>query len=307
MRGSTRALGTRIDSHLHVWSPKEEAETFPYYGALIGSDAKANEPPMPGYAELLLEQMKSAGVSQAVIVQPGNHMFDHKYVSHVLQRYPKEFVGVLLANPAEGAGAGALELERLVREGYSGVRFNPYLWPEGEQMTNSVGRAMYEKAGQLGVPVSHMPFKGLLNHIDEIKTLADTFPSTKFIVDHYGFCKCDDLESDEWKALLDLAKYPQAYVKLSASFRVSRKPYPHVDVRKAIRNLIEAFGASRLMWGSDFPWITEEEGGYLGAWNIIQDGNEACGGQKLLSSEEEEWIYSKTACELFPKLNLNNN
>ena len=82
-------------------------------------------------------------------------MFDHKYVTSVLKTYPKDFVGVLLANPAGGPSAGAAEIERLVREeGYCGVRFNPYLWPEGEKMTNSVGMDMYRKAGELGVPVS---------------------------------------------------------------------------------------------------------------------------------------------------------
>jgi predicted TIM-barrel fold metal-dependent hydrolase len=210
----------KIDGHLHVWAPKEKSGEFPYYGALIGSDSSANEPPLPGYAELLKQEMKSAGVDKSVIVQPGNHMFDHAYVSYVLKQFPDDFVGVLLANPAPGPNAGAFEVERLVtQEGFCGVRFNPYLWPEGEKMTNSIGCDMYKKAGELGVPVSHMPFKGLLLHVEEITTLAERYPETKFIVDHYGFCKCDDLESDEWKALLSLARFPQAYVKLSASFR----------------------------------------------------------------------------------------
>lgn len=38
------------------------------------------------------------------------------------------------------------ELTRLVTEdGFRAVRFNPYLWPEGEKMTNGRGRAMYAR------------------------------------------------------------------------------------------------------------------------------------------------------------------
>jgi hypothetical protein len=38
------------------------------------------------------------------------------------------------------------ELTKLVQEdGFRAVRFNPYLWPEGEKMTNARGRAMYER------------------------------------------------------------------------------------------------------------------------------------------------------------------
>ena len=91
----------KIDGHLHVWAPKEKSGEFPYYGALIGSDSAANEPPLPGYAELLKQEMKSAGIDKSVIVQPGNHMFDHTYVSYVLKEFPNDFVGVLLANPGK--------------------------------------------------------------------------------------------------------------------------------------------------------------------------------------------------------------
>lgn len=42
--------------------------------------------------------------------------------------------------------SGADELSRLVtEEGYRGVRFNPYLWPEDETMTNDLGREMYKR------------------------------------------------------------------------------------------------------------------------------------------------------------------
>jgi hypothetical protein len=68
---------------------------------------------------------------------------------------------------------------------------------------------MYKKAGELGLPVGHMPFKGLLLHIDEIEQLLQLHPATKAIIDHMGFCKCDDLQSEEWQRLLGLAKYPQ--------------------------------------------------------------------------------------------------
>jgi predicted TIM-barrel fold metal-dependent hydrolase len=117
--------------------------------------------------------------------------------------------------------SGAEQLERLVRdEGFRAVRFNPYLWPEGEKMTNARGRAMYERAGKLGVPVGHMPFKGLLRHIDEIETLLTDYPSTSAVIDHMGFCKAADPDSEEWRRLLGLARFPQVYVKVCLDFTI---------------------------------------------------------------------------------------
>lgn len=54
-----------------------------------------------GHAEVLLESMKEASVSGALIIQPGNHQFDHSYVTSVLRAHPDKFVGMLLANPTE--------------------------------------------------------------------------------------------------------------------------------------------------------------------------------------------------------------
>ena len=68
---------------------------------------------------------------------------------------------------------------------------------------------MYAKAGELGLPVGHMPFKGFLLHADEIEQLLLDYPHTKAIIDHCGFCNAGDLQSKEWTRLLGLAKYPQ--------------------------------------------------------------------------------------------------
>ncbi len=56
-------------SSVHVWAPADQQERFPYAGALIGAASASPEPPMPGYAELLLSEMAAAGVDGALIVQ----------------------------------------------------------------------------------------------------------------------------------------------------------------------------------------------------------------------------------------------
>lgn len=59
--------------------------------------------------------------------------------------------------------------------------------------------------------------QGLLRHMNEIMTLANDYPETKVIIDHFGFCKADDPDSEEWKALLSLAEFPQVHVKVHDS------------------------------------------------------------------------------------------
>lgn len=278
-----------IDSHLHVWASSQlAAEKYPYF--------PGQEPTLPGHVEFLLECMGEAGVDGALIVQPINHKFDHSYVTSVLKQYPSNFVGCCLANPAED-GTGIKQLEDLIsKDGYRAVRFNPYLWPSGQLMTNEVGKAMYSKAGELGVPVGFMCMKGLDMHLSEIEELCTEFPSTVVLLDHLGFCKPpkNNEEEQAFSKLLNLSRFPQVYVKLSALFRVSRCPYPYEDLADVFSKVVSSYGANRIMWGSDFPYVVPECG-YKEAKEAVCQLVQ----QVQLSPSESEWIMGRTVNEIF--------
>ncbi|CAA2995114.1 4-sulfomuconolactone hydrolase [Olea europaea subsp. europaea] len=279
-----------IDSHLHVWaSPQEAAENYPYF--------PGQEPSLPGHVGYLLECMEEAGVDGALIVQPINHKFDHSYVTSVLKKHPYKFVGCCLANPAED-GSGIKQLENLIlKDGYCAVRFNPYLWPPGQPMTNEVGKAMFSKAGELGAPVGIMCAKGLNMH-PEIEQLCEEFPSAVVLLDHVAFCKppTNDEEQQVFNELLKLSRFPQVYVKFSALFRVSRKPYPYEDLSDLLSKIVSSYGANRVMWGSDFPYVVPECGYKEAKEAVCQLAQ-----QVNLSSSELEWIMGKTVEQIFNK------
>ncbi|CAN6548654.1 unnamed protein product [Malus baccata var. baccata] len=286
---STASKPKIIDSHLHVWaSPQEAADKYPYF--------PGQEPTLPGDVDILLQCMEEAGVDGALIVQPINHKFDHSLVTSVLKKYPSKFVGCCLANPAED-GSGIKQLENLIlKDNYRAVRFNPYLWPSGQQMTNEVGKAMFSKAGELGVPVGFMCMKGLGLHISEIEELCTEFPSTAVLLDHLAFCKppINDEEKLTFSALLQLSRFPQVYVKFSALFRLSRMPFPYEDLSHLLSQVVSSFGANRVMWGSDFPFVVPECG-YKGAKEAVS----LIVNRVPLSSSELESIMGRTALQLF--------
>ncbi|MFS7959079.1 putative 4-sulfomuconolactone hydrolase [Helianthus anomalus] len=290
MATTTTTTTTKIiDSHLHVWaSPQEAIEKFPY--------VPGQEPSIRGNFDFLLHCMEEAGVDGALIVQPINHKFDHSYVTSVLKKHPSKFVGCCLANPAED-GSGVQQLEHLILEdGYRAVRFNPYLWPSGQQMTNEIGKAMFSKVGELGVPVGFMCMKGLNLHISEIKELCSEFPETVVLLDHVAFCKppMDDEEAKTFSELLGLSRFPQVYVKFSALFRVSRKSFPYDDLTTLLSQVVSSFGANRVMWGSDFPFVVEECG-----YKEAKEAVSVIANQVPMPSSDLEWIMGKTAMQLF--------
>lgn len=50
-----------------------------------------------------------------------------------------------------------------------------------------------------------------------------------------------------WAELLALSAEPQVYVKVSALFRTSAELAPHLDLQPRLAQLLQAFGARRLM------------------------------------------------------------
>ncbi|RZB52139.1 hypothetical protein D0Y65_048535 [Glycine soja] len=117
-------------------------------------------------------------------------------------------------------------------------------------MTNKVGKVIFQRAGELNVPVGFMCMKGLDLHISEIEQLCTEFPSTVVLLDHLGFCKppINDEQGLSFSQLLNLFRFPQVHVKFGALFRVSRAQFPYLDLSLLLSHVVSHFGANRVMW-----------------------------------------------------------
>ena len=244
----------KIDAHLHIWS--NGSAPFEW----------ASEPPAALHSVATAEKMRDAGeragVGGALIVQPANHKFDHSYVAAALQKHPDYFRGMMLVDGSLPPLEAVASLESLWRQGFVAARFNPSLFPAG--LDGPTGKALFKRCGELSMPVGIMTFTGLMPHLQAIRALAALTP-TDLIIDHMGFFRQpatgglvgEAAANDEaaWEALLSLADLPNVHVKLSAFFRLSAALPPHRDLEARVAALVAAFGARRLLWGSDFPFV----------------------------------------------------
>jgi len=300
-----------IDSHLHVWA--DSAESSSEYKYSPGQDPPDALRDQASVAELL-GRMRDAGFDGALIVQPINHKFDHSYVSQrALRQHPDKFKGMLLYDPGQADAEVAIaQLEELKSQGFVGVRFNPYLWPpsagdqkwtpmSSEDYNDGTPLKVYKRCGELRMPVGVMCFQGLELHHDDIVQLLKASPSTPLIIDHFGFTKLSPPPSSApsggpFEQLLSLAEYPQVYVKISALFRLGDSSSAFERVRmERFRPLLKAFGADRLMWGSDFPFVLQEETGYQDTLDLVASWLE----DDCETDEQRAAIMSGTAERLF--------
>ena len=100
-------------------------------------------------------------------------------------------------------------------------------------------------------------------------------------------------------SVFDLARYPNAYIKVHGLGEFSqrampvREPFPFVEPIPPLLTLAyEAFGANRMMWGSDYPPVSMREG----YGNALRFTMERFAGK---SEDEQAAIFGGVAAKLF--------
>ena len=226
-----------VDTHLHCFAGPAD-KPFPYHA---DAPYRPDEPATP---EHLLDCMAKAGVDHAVVVHPEPYQDDHRYLEHCLAVGKDKLKGTCLFF------AGRPDTEKRLRElaktlplvavrvhAYNPDRLPPFGKPE-------LG-ALWKLAGDLGLAVQlHFEPRwaaGFEPYIKEMK-------SVRVLIDHLG--RPFQGTEKEHAAVLGWARYDHVVMKLSAV--PDRRTYPHRDPAPVIKQLADAFGADRLMYGGGF-------------------------------------------------------
>jgi predicted TIM-barrel fold metal-dependent hydrolase len=121
----------------------------------------------------------------------------------------------------------------------------------------------------------------------------DRFPKVTIILDHLARAPVAD--GPPYAAAADffaLAKYEQVYLKITP-INVSPKSWGNGAPETFFRKVIDAFGASRIAWGSNFP-------------NSVGTLSEILGAARTAFSfakeSDRDWVFGKTAQVLYPHL-----
>lgn len=225
-----------IDAHVHVFKHDPE---FPF--------APGAKPPVEDApAETLLELMRANGVARTVIIQVIHYKWDNRYLGRVLKRYPGMFQGVCRVNPEDPAAPD--QLGELTQEGFRGVRLSPAADATGDWIRGPLMPPLWRRCSALKVPMTVL---APVARMPDLVPLIEANPELTVVIDHMADCPLD--RPDELKLLLDLARYPRVFVKISDLWVLSRQPYPYADAQAQVKRLLERFGAQRLMWATNWP------------------------------------------------------
>ncbi len=267
-----------IDPHVHVWV---NDPAYPW-----ASD-NPNPPTEDATCELLLEQMTRHGTEKTVLVQVIHYKWDNRYAGDCLKKYPDRFEGVCRVDPESPAAAD--DLERCVEEyGFRGVRLSPSAGPEGNWFTSPDLDRLWRRTRDLNVPMCILTEQ---ERLPDLERWIRKYEDVQVCVDHMARPRVNVPDGAE--KLLQLARYPQVYVKISGTWAVSHEAYPYRDTHLVVKQVYDAFGPERLMWGTDWP-LVEKECGYTGALDLVRRE------LAFLNESDREWILGKTVLKLWP-------
>jgi len=265
-----------IDSHVHVF---ERNPRFPFAPG-------AHPPAEDASPEMLLDLMRANGVARTVIIQVIHYRWDNSYLASVLKSYPGMFQGVCRVNPEDPAAPD--ELSRLTEEGFRGVRLSPAGTAEGDWIRGSLMPPLWRRCNELKVPMTVL---APVTRMPDLAPLIESNPELTVVIDHMADCPLD--RPDLLKLLLDLARYPKVFVKISDLWVLSKQPYPYPDAQEQVKRLLASFGAQRLMWDTNWP-VSLKQLPYARIVELYRDHF------NFLSREEHEEIWSKTVQRVWP-------
>ena len=268
-----------IDTHLHVWS--DDAERYPF--------AEGRTQVGGGSVELLNQTMDEVGVDKAVIVQPIYYLFDNRYVADCLRRFPGRFAAIGLVDPK--APDAVDRLEKLVREdGFGGLRIHSSRLDHPSEWAAPDQDPLWRRSEELGTCfIVHGPAANL----PHLEPIIGRFPEVPVVLDHIGGAPTnEEAPFPLLSHVLDLARFPKVYVKLTPQAHKSELPFPHADTFPAFRRIYDAFGPQRLMWGTNFPGVMKGVG-YGPALEMFRDHVD------FLTDDDKAWLFHRTALQVW--------
>ena len=234
----------------------------------------------PGGIEETKKAMDALGIQKLIIDEcwlenmmewKPNIVLDDHTIRHInptaqlaAAMYPERFAYVLRVNRKDPEVKAVVRMVKQDPVGV-GIRITPGVDPREWQ---ALGQGEYDDllsyidACRLPVFI-HMP-----DHPQLISQIAEKFPELTIIVDHCGLfnnamramfqgllpARSREEQLELYENVLKLAQYPNVYIKwahYSAMFEEKAFP-PSKRLSEILRKTIDAFGADRIMWASDF-------------------------------------------------------
>ncbi|MEO8305469.1 MAG: amidohydrolase family protein [Betaproteobacteria bacterium] len=248
---ASRALGGRVDAHHHVWRLDRGD-----YGWLTPALK-------PIYRDFTLTDLRplvaAADIGTTVLVQAAPTVAETEFllkVAHASDGLVRAVVGW-----ADLAAQDAVPtLTRLAQNALL-KSIRPMLHDLRDPewiLRRDVDRTLSE------LPRLGLAFDALVRtaQLPSLTRMLDRHPDLRVVVDHGAKPEIATGMWEPWASgIAAVARHPLAMCKLSGLVTEARTDWTIDNLRRYVDHLLECFGPTRLLWGSDWP-VVDLAGGY---------------------------------------------
>jgi L-fuconolactonase len=236
----------RLDAHQHFWHYVPE-----HYPWITDRLSVLRRDYMPADLE---PDVTALGFDGTIAVQARQHVGDTEFLLALADRQPliKGVVGwVDLCSPDVGRQLDAYGTHPAL----VGVRHIVHDEPDDDFMLRPDFRAGIARLREYGLTYDLLLFP---KHLSRAVRLVDEFPDQPFILDHMAKPLMREGRMSPWdEDVRRLAERPNVVCKLSGLVtEASWDRWQPADIWPYLDVVVEAFGTSRLMIGSDWPVCT---------------------------------------------------
>jgi len=240
----------RIDAHQHFWSVSRAD-----YGWLTPARGPLYRDFGPADLEPLLA---AAGIQRTILVQAAPTVAETAYLLDVAASTPAVAGVVGWVDFAQLGVAG--EIARLAK--------NPLLVglrPMVQDIADDDWLADPGLAPAFAALIAHdLVFDALVlpRHLSRLLAVLDRHPALAVVVDHaakpdIAHGRHDPSRYESWRAdIAAVAARPGTTCKLSGLVTEAGPDWTVAALRPLVDHLLQTFGATRLLWGSDWPVLT---------------------------------------------------
>ncbi|WP_276353269.1 amidohydrolase family protein [Cohnella caldifontis] len=277
-------MSFRIDAHVHVWNVEKVRYDWPT--PADGALYRNIEPPE------LAPLLEEAGIAGAVLVQAADHEAETAYLLKKAAE-AERVKGVVGWVPLDRPYEAGKQLERLTKNPYfKGVRHLIHCEADPDWIVRDEVIEGLKMLASFALPFDVVAVYP--NHLRHVPYLAEKVPNLRMVLDHLAKPPIRDGNLEEWaRQLGEAAEYPNVCAKLSGlNTACDWNDWSAEDWMPCVEEAFRAFGAGRLMFGSDWP-VANLAGGYRRVWEATLD---VLGGR---SPEERDAVLGGTAARFY--------
>lgn len=271
-----------IDSHQHFWQVGRFE--YPWMSSDLGVLYRDYLP------EMLEPILGENGVARTILVQASNSLAETKWLLSLADRH-KFIAGVVGWVDLTDSGV-AKDLEALkANPNFKGVRHLVESEPAEDWLIRPEVLRGLQTLEQHGVAYDLLVHT---RHLKYAKTVAETCPHLRLVVDHMAKPHIASGEITEWASgLREVAAYPNVSCKLSGLVtEANHNAWRTEDLRPYVDTALEYFGPERLIFGSDWPvcLLAASYAQVLEAFQVLL---------RELSDEERAMIFGGNAAKFY--------